>query len=210
MKVYEANEINDVVLVGVDTDGDKCVIDRFTHDDNWQMVKDATMNTIGKNTGAYPDPVWKKQLLLSEHSPIRLIKFNWRWSNLKSWVSVHFTRHKIGIDHFVVTQRTDRTGVNRDESPQGTLVKHVVDANAQAIINVSRKRLCKCASEETQQSWILFKNDVKKVEPELASVMVPECVYRGFCPEMFGCGFDKTAKYRNDLIAYRDIHNTIV
>ena len=27
-------------------------IDKFKHADNWQDVKDATMNTIGKNTGA--------------------------------------------------------------------------------------------------------------------------------------------------------------
>ena len=86
-------------------------IDKFKHADNWQDVKDATMNTIGKNTGAYPDSKWKRQLILSEHSPIRKLKFEWRWYDLKSWVSVHFVRHKFGIDHFVKTQRTDRTGM---------------------------------------------------------------------------------------------------
>lgn len=187
-----------------------CRVDKFKHEDKWQDVKDATMNTIGMNTGKYPDPVWKKQLLLSEHSPIRIIKLNWRWINLKSWVSVHFTRHKFGIDHFVVTQRTDRTGVNRDEQPQGALVKHVVEANAQAMINVSRKRLCKCASPETQAAWKLVKKDVARVEPELASVMVPECIYRGFCPEMFGCGYDRSKDFRQALEAYRDAHNTII
>lgn len=182
----------------------------ISYKDNWQQVKDATMNTIGKNTGKYPDSTWKKQLLLSEHSPIRLIKFYWRWTNLRSWVSVHFTRHKFGIDHFVTTQRSDRTGNNRDESPQGALVNHAAEANGQSLINISRKRLCKCASRETQLAWQLVKAEVAKKEPELASVMVPECVYRGFCPEMFGCGFDKTHKFRIDLNNYRDIHNTII
>ena len=28
--------------------------------DNWQEVKNATMNTIGKNKGAYPDSDWKR------------------------------------------------------------------------------------------------------------------------------------------------------
>lgn len=186
-------------------------IGNVKHEDNWQQIKDATMNTIGKNTGAYPDAVWKKQLLLSEHSPIRLMKFYWRWKNLKSWVSVHFTRHKFGADHFVVTQRSDRTGSNRDEAPQGALVNHAMEANAQSIINISRKRLCKCASPETQEAWKKFKHEVvAPAEPELASCMVPECIYRGFCPEMFGCGFDKTPRYREDLKNYRDIHNTIV
>lgn len=64
--------------------------------DNWQEVKNATMNTIGKNKGAYPDSDWKRNLLLSEHSPIRKLKIGWRWSNLKYWVSVHICRHKFG------------------------------------------------------------------------------------------------------------------
>lgn len=73
-------------------------IDIFQHEDNWQDVKDSTMNTIGKTTGAYPDSQWKKKLLLSEHSPIRRIKFYWRWVDLPYFVSVHFVRHKHGID----------------------------------------------------------------------------------------------------------------
>lgn len=178
-------------------------VTNFKHEDNWQDVKDATMNTIGKNTGKYPDSKWKRQLILSEHSPIRKLKFAWRWVNLKSWVSVHFVRHKFGIDHFVKTQRTDRTGVNRDELPQGNLVSHEVDANAQALINISRKRLCSCASPETREAWQAVKDEVAKTEPELASCMVRECVYRGFCPEMFGCGYDKTDAYCKELYEYR-------
>lgn len=182
------------------------MIDRFKHEDTWQEVKDATMNTIGKNTGKYPDSKWKRQLLLSEHSPIRLLKFRWRWFNLKSWVSVHFVRHKIGIDHFVKTQRTDRTGINRDELPQGALVNHEADANAQALINISRKRLCSCASPETRIAWQEVKDEVAKTEPELASCMVKECIYRGFCPEMFSCGYTDTEAYRKELYEYRNRH----
>ena len=100
------------------------MIDIFKHEDNWQDIKDSTMNTIGKTTGKYPTSDWKRKLILSEHSPIRRMKFYWRWKDLKSWVSVHFVRHKIGIEHWVSTQRTDRTGINRDESPQGSPVNH--------------------------------------------------------------------------------------
>ena len=49
-------------------------IDIFKHEDNWQDVKDSTMNTIGKTTGSYPTSEWKRKLILSEHSPIRRIK----------------------------------------------------------------------------------------------------------------------------------------
>ena len=74
-------------------------IDQFKHEDNWQDIKDAAMNTVNKTTGKYPDSEWKRRLILSEHSPIRRMKFYWRWKGLKSWVSVHMVRHKIGIPH---------------------------------------------------------------------------------------------------------------
>ena len=179
-------------------------IDIFKHEDNWQDVKDSTMNTIGKTTGAYPSSTWKKQLILSEHSPIRRIKFYWRWADLKYWVSVHFTRHSLGISHWVKTQRTDRTGIDRNDIPQGALVNHACEANAQALINISRKRLCSCASPETREAWQKVKDEVAKCEPELASCMVRECVYRGFCPEMFGCGYDKTEAFKKELEEYRN------
>lgn len=187
------------VLIGSDEIG----IDIFKHEDNWQDVKDSTMNTIGKTTGTYPTSEWKRQLILSEHSPIRRIKFYWRWKNLKSWVSVHFVRHKHGIEHWVTTQRTDRTGINRDDALQSALVNHACEANAQALINISRKRLCYCASRETRDAWLYVKDEVAKVEPELASCMVKECVYRGFCPEMFSCGYVGTKSYKKELEEYR-------
>ncbi len=179
-------------------------IDSFQHEDNWQDIKDAAMNTIGKTTGKYPDAQWKRRLILSEHSPIRRMKFYWRWRDLKSWVSVHMVRHKIGIEHWVSTQRSDRTGINRDELPQGALVSHACEADAQALINISRKRLCSCASKETREAWQLVKEEIEKTEPELASCMVKECIYRGFCPEMFSCGYYKTKEFENELAKYRE------
>lgn len=178
-------------------------IDIFKHEDNWQDVKDSTLNTIGKTTGSYPTSEWKLKLLMSEHSPIRRLKFYWRWKDIKSWVSVHMVRHKVGIEHFVSTQRTDRTGVNRDELPQGSLVAHACEADGQALINISRRRLCNCASKETRDAWLLVKENVRKDEPELASRMVKECVYRnGLCPEMFSCGYNKTEAFKNELHEY--------
>lgn len=174
--------------------------------DNWQDVKNATMNTIGKDKGAYPSSDWKRRLLLSEHSPIRKLHIGWKWSDLKYWVSVHLVRHKYGIEHFVSTQRTDRTGISRDEMPQNSLVNHECEANAQALINISRKRLCHCASLETRQAWQQVKSEIALVEPELASVMVKECVYRnGLCPEMFTCGYNKTKLFEEELKEYTNI-----
>ena len=117
----------------------------------------------------------------------------------------NIVRHKIGIEHFVSTQRTDRTGVDRTERPQNAPVLHQCQADAQALITISRKRLCSGASPETRQAWQLVKDEVAKTEPELASCMVRECVYRGFCPEMHGCGYDKTEEYKKELERYHAI-----
>lgn len=180
--------------------------------DCWQEIKDATMNTIGKNTGKYPTSEWKRLLLLSEHSPIRKLKTSWKWIELKYFVSVHFVRHKIGIEHWISTQRDDRTTtveqshISRGKSPQDAPVNHECEANAQSLISISRKRLCSCASPETRQAWQLVKDKVAEVEPELAKCMVRECVYRnGLCPEMFACGFNKTVAFENELKDYLEI-----
>lgn len=173
--------------------------------DVWPKVKAAARTTISKiGSGTYPDDSWKKTILLCEHSPIRKIKFSWKWEDLMSWVSVHFVRHWLGVLHWVSTQRTDRTGINRDELPQNMPVMHECEANAQALINISRRRLCGQASPETQQAWRAVKKEVEKHDPVLASVMVPECIYRGFCPEFKSCGYCNSKQYQQDLAAYRN------
>ena len=80
--------------------------------------------------------------------------------------------------------------------------------NAQSFINISRKRLCGCASPETRHAWTLVKEYMKEFDPMLASAMVPECIYRGFCPEFDKCcGYCNTEKYKKDLEEYRKIPN---
>jgi len=171
----------------------------------WRDVADAARTTIRMEEGEKePSGAWKRRILLSEHSPIRQMVFKWKWISLKYWVSVHFVRHKIGIEHFVSTQRTDRTGVNRDDIPQSALVNHECFANAQALIFISRKRLCRQASPETTAAWKLVLDEVKKHEPELAGVCVPECVYRGFCPEFKTCGYATTKAFKQALDAYHN------
>ena len=174
--------------------------------DAWPQVKRSARTTIGREgEGLYPSDKWKKNILLAEHSPIRKIKFSWKWTDLKSWVSVHFVRHWLGILHWVTTQRVDRTGVDRDNSPQSTLVEHECEGNAQALINISRRRLCNQASPETREAWQEVKDEVGKYDHILASVMVKECIYRGFCPEMYPCGYADTKAYEMELAEYRNI-----
>lgn len=172
---------------------------------NWLDIKNAALNTVGKESEIYPTSEWKRKILLSEHSPIRKLIISWKWTNLKYWVSVHLVRHKFGIEHFVKSQRPDRyiKSPNRDNEPQSALINHECEANAQAIINISRKRLCNMAMPETRKAWEMFLDTLSPIEPELRSVCVKECVYRGVCYEYKGCGYDKTEKFQEELKEYR-------
>ena len=72
--------------------------------------------------------------------------------------------------------------------------------NAQTLINISRRRLCNTASKETREAWKLVVQTLKEnVDPIIADFLVPNCIYRGFCPEVNSCGFCKTEKYKKDL-----------
>ena len=179
-------------------------VEVIDYQDNWQAVKNAAMNTIGSEFGKYPSPAWKRKILLAEHSPIRLLRLKVRITDVPYFVVMHLVRHKIGIEHWVKTQRTDRTGIDRSKLPQGALVDYTFEANAQALITISRKRLCNQASQETRTVWKSVKDAIKEVEPELASLMVPECIYRGHCTEMKSCGAYNTPKYEMYLKAYQN------
>lgn len=180
------------------------MIDLFETVGTWGQVKRAARNTINRNgMGAEPTEKWKRKILLAEHSPIRKLHYVWRWHDLPYWVSVHFVRHKVGIEHYVGTQRTDRTGVAREFTPQNAPVPHECDADAQAMINISRKRLCSQASPETRRAWLDVLEEVKRQDPALASVCVPECIYRGFCPEFESCGYAGSPAWWDALKRYR-------
>ena len=181
---------------------------------SWKRVLNAARRTIGKNQlNKEPSDSWKAKMLLAEHSPIRLLEYDWSWGEIRQWVTAHLVRHHEGCEKFVHTQRGDRRKIledygveTRDELPQGALNDMDMTANAQALINISRKRLCNCASKETREAWTQVKEAIAEVDPILASKMVPECLYRGFCPEfMSPCGYSKTERYKKDLEEYRSV-----
>lgn len=157
---------------------------------SWRDVADAARTTVRKEAGeGEPSSGWKRRMLLAEHSPIRKLKVAWKWKDIPWWVQGQLTRHKVGVEWYVSTSRSDRTGVDRTDLTHASLVDLEAEANAQAIINISRKRLCQRASKETREAWELFLIHLRNVEPELEECCVPECAYRGFCPEMEPCGF---------------------
>ena len=172
---------------------------------DWNEVLNACRTTVGKKAIlTQPSARWRKSILLAEHSPIRKLQISVKCFDVKSWVATHFARHHIGVEKYIQTQRTDRTGIDRDELPQGALVTLEMDLNAQAIINISRKRLCTQASPETRELWNLILEEIKKELPELYEICVPECVYRGFCPELHSCHYCDSKAFEERLSKYRE------
>lgn len=170
----------------------------------WEEVVSDCRSTVGKPPlGHEPSTEFKRKILISEHSPIRDISVKWKWSGIKSWVATHWVRHK--WECFVKTQRTDRTGIDRDKLTQDAPVDFTGDANAQALIDTMRKRLCHTAAPETREYAEDFKRALRAIEPELSDVLVPNCCYRGFCPEMQSCGmWENIAKNltKEDLLSW--------
>lgn len=155
---------------------------------NWQEVANDCRTTVGKEElGREPSEEFKSKILIAEHAPIRSISVKWRWAGIKSWVATHWVRHK--WECFVRSQRSDRTGIPRDELPQNAPVDFVGEANTQALIDTWRKRLCFQASPETRKYAESLKCEICDIEPNISDVLVPNCVYRFGCPEMKSCGF---------------------
>ena len=198
---------------------------------DWIRVVNAARRTWGKKPINHePSDKFKRKILLAEHSPIRLLEYDFTIENVRQWVTVHLTRHHEGCEKYVHSQRQDinneietmvskimeiiksegltREGwKERDYLFQGQSNDMDMTCNAQAFINISRKRLCKgCPSPETRKAWELVIEMLSEVDPILAEKCVPECVYRGFCPEGDRCcGYVNTEAYKKHLETYRKI-----
>lgn len=175
---------------------------------SWTRVLNAARRTIGrKPLDKEPSDSWKAKILLAEHSPIRLLEYDFGWEKLRQWVTTHFVRHHEGCEKFVHSQRGDRRELpcDRDHIYQGAKNDMDMTVNAQALISISRKRCCMCASKETREAWSQVLNKLKEIDPVLAGKCVRECVYRGFCPEwMSNCKYCYSPAYWLEVKNYRN------
>ena len=173
---------------------DKIKVEMIKHptDEDWLFCKQCALNTIGKSSTKLPSSEWKEKILRAEHSPIRTLWFAFKME-IPYWVSVHFVRHHIGTEHFVQSQRDDRTDNNipRAEKPQGEFVTHIMYINAQELMFMARRRLCMQASAETRKVMKQIVDLVLETNPEFNNVLVPMCEYQGRCPEFNPCGRQK-------------------
>lgn len=154
-----------------------------------KSFRTAAQRSESHRSGHEPSTEFKRKILIAEHSTIRDISVKWIWKGIKSWIATHWSRHK--WECFIRTQRSDRTGIDRDKLPQDAPVDFVGEANVQAQIDTMRKRLCRKAAPETRQYAEDFKAALHEIEPEISDVLCPDCVYRAGCPEMTPCGDGK-------------------
>ena len=156
----------------------------------WKDVLNAARFTQRKEPlDKEPSIEFKKKIIKAEHSPLRCLMFNIDFYDIPNYVSVHLVRH-IHAQPFVSTSRPDIDGkqIPREEQKKTDPVNMRLFLNAQEIINISKVRLCNKAEFKTRNIWRQVVEELRKIEPELANACVPQCYYRGFCPEFKSCG----------------------
>ena len=156
------------------------------------FCRQCTLNTVGKETTKLPTSEWLRKLIESEHSPIRELTFAFKLT-IPYYVSVHFVRHHVGVNHYVQSQRNDRqNNYDRNKAPQDSMVSHIISMNLQAFVTMAHARLCTQADPTTRMIMEEMCRQAIEYMPELECVLVPKCAYRGGkCTEFKCCGLNK-------------------
>ena len=153
---------------------------------NWLSIKSACMTTVSKKAGKEPNSDWKRKLLICQHSPIRRGVVSWKWEEIPYCISTHFARHHEGCEKFIGTSRADRTEVkDRSQRTQMDCVPMEMDANIQALINISEKRLCRCADPLTTKYWEGVLEAIGTYDEDIVWACVPSGIAHGGCTEPF-------------------------
>lgn len=170
---------------------------------DWEEVVNDCRVTVAKPPlGKEPSDKFKRDILISEHDPIRDIEIKFRWRNIPYWIAMHWKTH-IWRSR-TNTQRNDRqTFYDRRKANQDAPVDFVGDPNVQHLIDSWRKRLCRMAAPETREYAKDFKIVVHDPEPQISDVLVPNCIYRCGCPEPSGCQW-----YQKMCEQYPDLAST--
>lgn len=168
---------------------------RHPTEEDWFLAKQCTLVTVGKDVVNPPSMEWKKKLLAARHSPIRTLQFCFRITNVPTWIVNHLVRH-VHSTPFVKSQRNDRQNdYDRCAARQDAPVDFCWYFNAEELMTIANKRLCKQASKETREVVRAICDAVLETNPEFEGLLVPMCYYRnGMCTEFSSCGFNKTYK----------------
>lgn len=168
----------------------KVQILRFPMKEDWERCKMLALNTVGKEyTGKEITTEWKRKILKARHSPIRTLMFTIKMQ-IPYYVSVHFVRHKVGVEHYVQSQRNDRqSNYDRNIAPQNAMVFHIMDISADELMYMANRRLCGMADKTTRYVMTTICRKIETLCPEFKGCLVPMCEFRHECPEFNSCGY---------------------
>lgn len=159
---------------------------KYPTNEDWAEVRRRALVTVGKNNVDVPTNIWKAKILKARHSPIRYLQFSF-YIECPYWVSVHLCRH-IHAQPYIQSQRNDRQDrYDRNSARQDETVCMIWDMNAEELITICNKRLCKKASPETRYVVKCMQELVIEKCPEFVTELVPMCVREGECHEMKSC-----------------------
>ena len=160
---------------------------RMPTDDDWNRCLMLARATQGNFDEKKPTAAWKNKILRSEHSPIRTLMFTIKMNNIPYCNSVHFVRHKFGVEHYVQSQRKE---IDRGAARQDSPVTHIMDINMQELIFMAHKRLCQKADPVTREIMKAICKEIEDRESETyCGFLVPACGYNERnCREFKPCG----------------------
>lgn len=141
------------------------------------------------------------------HSPIRTQLFWVELREIPLFVASQLVRQHVGVQFFQKSHRPDRNPDAKDEGRM-TPTDLAFIINAEALINMSHKRLCRKASAETREVVRAICELVEEQDSDLYQHLVPQCVYRGgICPESKCCGYIHSESGQARLRFYKALFN---
>lgn len=163
---------------------------RVPTEEDWLLVKQCALVTVGLSAVTKPDDNWKRKILRSQHSPIRELRYIVQFENIPYWVACELRTHYVGANCYIRSQRNDRQeDYDRNAARQDAPVRMIWSLNAQALMDIAHKRLCVCATKEARAAVKLLCETIEGLFPEFDGLLVPMCVYQGgHCPEFNSCG----------------------
>lgn len=167
----------------------------YPTDHDWAECKRRALITVyGKGFGlvTIPGSDWRRKILEARHSPIRHLQFSFIIKDIPSNIATHLCRH-VHAQPYVSSLRNDRqTEMDGDSARRDTPVNMILDVNAEELMVIANKRLCKKAAPATQKVVREMCRLAGNVVPEMQSLLVPMCEYHGgVCHEMKSCKEEK-------------------
>lgn len=169
----------------------------YPQEDDLIWCKECAIGTEGKTLKTPPDEKWLRRIAIAQHSPIRELVYRFVLTDVPYWVLMELCRHHQGCEKYVQSSRNDRqSDFDRNAARQDMPRTMRFSVNLDALINISKKRLCGMATNEMQNLVGLMCREVMRVQPWTRGLFMPACGWQGGeCHEMRGCG--RNAMYRD-------------